>query len=63
MGGIAIDGNGRVKRSDGSVIAGLYAAGGATGGLEGGGALGYVGGLIKACVFGLRVAEDAARRR
>ena len=63
IGGIAIDGHGRVKRPDGSVIAGLYAAGGATGGLEGGGALGYVGGLIKACVFGLRVAEDAARRR
>jgi fumarate reductase flavoprotein subunit len=63
MGGIAIDGHGRVKRPDGSTIAGLYAAGGATGGLEGGGALGYVGGLIKACVFGLRVAEDAARRR
>ena len=62
MGGIAIDGYGRVRRPDGSVIAGLYAAGGCTGGLEGGGALGYVGGLIKACVFGLRVAEDAARR-
>jgi fumarate reductase flavoprotein subunit len=59
-GGIAIDGHGRVKRPDGSAIAGLYAAGGATGGLEGGGALGYVGGLIKACVFGLRVAEHAA---
>ena len=41
---------------------GLYAAGGCTGGLEGGGALGYVGGLIKACVFGLRAGEDAARR-
>jgi fumarate reductase flavoprotein subunit len=63
MGGIAIDGHGRVKRPDGSVITGLYAAGGATGGLEGGGALGYVGGLIKACVFGLRVAEAAAHRR
>jgi len=63
MGGIAIDGDGRVKRPGGSTIAGLYAAGGATGGLEGGGALGYVGGLIKACVFGLRAAEDAARRR
>ena len=60
MGGIAIDGHGRVKRPDGSAIAGLYAAGGTTGGLEGGGALGYVGGLIKACVFGLRVAEHAA---
>jgi len=63
MGGVAIDGDGRVKRPDGSTIAGLYAAGGATGGLEGGGALGYVGGLIKACVFGVRVAEDAARRQ
>ncbi len=60
FGGIAIDGHGRVKRPDGSVIAGLYAAGGATGGLEGGGALGYVGGLIKACVFGLRAGEHAA---
>lgn len=60
MGGIAIDGDGRVRRPDGSTIAGLYAAGGATGGLEGGGAVGYVGGLIKACVFGLRAAEHAA---
>jgi len=60
MGGIAIDEHGCVKRADGSIIAGLYAAGGTTGGLEGGGALGYVGGLIKACVFGLRVAEHAA---
>ena len=62
MGGIAIDGHGRVRRPDGSTIDGLYAAGGCTGGLEGGGALGYVGGLIKACVFGLRAAEDAASR-
>ena len=62
FGGIAIDGHGRVRRPDGSLFDGLYAAGGCTGGLEGGGALGYVGGLIKACVFGLRAAEDAARR-
>ncbi|MGE5268174.1 MAG: FAD-dependent oxidoreductase [Thiohalocapsa sp.] len=61
MGGIAIDGHGQVRRPNGSVIAGLYAAGGCTGGLEGGGALGYVGGLIKACVFGLRAGEAAAR--
>ena len=60
MGGIAIAGVGRVKRPDGTAIAGLYAAGGATGGLEGGGALGYVGGLVKACVFGLLAAEHAA---
>jgi fumarate reductase flavoprotein subunit len=62
-GGVAIDDHGQVKRPDSSTIAGLYAAGGATGGLEGGGAVGYVGGLIKACVFGLRVAEHAAVRR
>jgi fumarate reductase flavoprotein subunit len=62
FGGIAIDAHGRVKRPDSSTINGLYAAGGTTGGLEGGGALGYVGGLIKACVFGLRVAEHAAGR-
>lgn len=61
FGGIAIDGNARVRRPDRTMIPGLYAAGGTTGGLEGGGALGYVGGLIKACVFGLRAAEDAAR--
>jgi fumarate reductase flavoprotein subunit len=34
MRGIAIDGYGRVKRPDGSPIAGLYAAGGSMGGLE-----------------------------
>lgn len=62
FGGIAIDGHGRVKRPNRSAIAGLYAAGGCTGGLEGGGALGYVGGLIKACVFGLRAGEHAASR-
>ncbi len=62
MGGIAIDGHARVRRRDGSVIDGLYAAGGTIGGLEGGGAIGYVGGLIKACLFGLRAAEHAAGR-
>jgi fumarate reductase flavoprotein subunit len=63
MGGIAIDGQGGVRRPDGSAIAGLYPAGGTTGGFEGDGALGYVGGLTKACVFGLRVAEHAAGQR
>jgi hypothetical protein len=33
-----------------------------TGGLEGGGALGYIGGLIKGCVFGVRAGENAARQ-
>src|SRR5882672_9034258 len=63
MGGIAVDGNARVRRTDNSVIEGLYAAGGCTGGLEGGGGLGYVGGLIKACVFGYRAAEQIAATR
>jgi fumarate reductase flavoprotein subunit len=62
MGGILTDGHARVRHRGGGVIPGLYAAGGATGGLEGGGStVGYVGGLIKACVFGLLAAEDVAR--
>lgn len=61
MGGIVIDGDGRVLDTAGGVIPGLYAAGATTGGLEGGGEkIGYVGGLIKA-VFGLRAAEASAR--
>jgi fumarate reductase flavoprotein subunit len=59
MGGIAVDQDGAVLDESGSPIAGLYAAGGATGGLEGGPSIGYVGGLIKA-VFGLRAAEKIA---
>ena len=65
MGGIVIDGDGCVLRHDGSRIAGLYAAGSTTAGLEGdagGGRVGYVGGLIKS-VFGLRAAEHIARVR
>ena len=59
MGGIAIDANMGVKRPDGSVIPGLLAAGSSTGGLEGGGTIGYVGGLIKAAVTGLIAGESA----
>lgn len=61
MGGIAIDAHGRALRADGSVVPGLYAAGSTTGGIEGGPACGYVGGLIKAMVFGMRVAEHVAQ--
>ena len=57
MGGISIDANGRVLTPDGDPIAGLYAAGCATGGLEGGEKKGYVGGLVKSSVTGLRAAE------
>ena len=68
MGGIKIDGNARVLDTNGDPIAGLYAAGSATGGLEGmtERAL-YVGGLCRASVFGKRaaehIAECVARRR
>ncbi len=60
MGGIAIDGHARVKHRDGGIIAGLYAAGSTTGGIEGGKLAGYIGGLSKAATFGFRAAEHAA---
>lgn len=60
MGGIAIDGDARVLRPDDSAIAGLYAAGTTTGGLEGGSASGYVGGLSQSVITGLLAAEHAA---
>lgn len=57
MGGVAIDEWGQAMAADGAPFPGLFAAGGASGGLEGGEAVGYVGGLAKAAVTGLRVAE------
>ena len=62
MGGIAIDTHGQVKHRDGGVIGGLYAAGSATGGIEGGRLAGYIGGLSKAATFGFRAAEHAAEQ-
>jgi len=59
MGGIAIDGHARVLDEADVPIPGLYAAGAATGGLDGGPYSGYVGGLSKAATFGLRGAEHA----
>lgn len=61
FGGLAIDEHGRVLRSDGGPISGLYAVGATTGGLEGVKGCGYVGGLVKGLVFGLRAAEHAAQ--
>lgn len=61
LGGIAIDGDSRALREDESPIPGLYAAGSTTGGLEGGERFGYVGGLMKAVVTGLRAAEHICR--
>lgn len=60
MGGIKIDGDGRVMGSDGCAIDGLYAAGTTTGGLEGGERARYVGGLSRAGVFGMKSAEHIA---
>lgn len=60
MGGVAIDGDARVLRGDDSPIEGLYAAGTTTGGLEGGSASGYVGGLSQSAITGLLAAEHAA---
>jgi len=57
MGGIIIDGDGRVLTPQDQAISGLYAVGCATGGLEGGKRGGYVGGLVKSSVTGLRAAE------
>ncbi len=61
MGGIAIDEHARVLKEDDNPLPGLYAAGAATGGLEGGPYSGYTGGLSKASVFGLLAAESIAQ--
>lgn len=57
MGGLAIDECSRMLRTDGTVIAGLYAAGNTVGGIEGGEKVGYVGGLCTSTVTGFRAAE------
>jgi fumarate reductase flavoprotein subunit len=62
MGGIAIDGTGRVLNTADEPIAGLYAAGCATGGLEGGEHFAYIGGLSKSTVIALRAANDIGAR-
>ena len=62
MGGIAVDEHGAVLDASGAPIAGVFAAGATTGGLEGGPEIGYVGGLIKAAL-GLRAAERIAALR
>jgi fumarate reductase flavoprotein subunit len=62
MGGVRTNAHAQVLRADGSLISGLYAAGASTGGLEGGPAVGYAGGLMKALVFGLLAAERVAAR-
>jgi len=63
MGGIAIDGEARVKHRAGGTIRGLFAAGSTTGGHEGGPVLGYTGGLSKALTFGWCAARTIANDR
>lgn len=60
LGGIAIDERARVLSRAGDPIAGLFAAGSASGGLEGGPLPGYLGGLFKAFCFGLVAGESMA---
>jgi fumarate reductase flavoprotein subunit len=59
MGGIVVDGDGRVLDRSDRPIPGLYAAGSTVGGLNGGPHAGYVGGLINA-TLGLLAAEKIA---
>lgn len=63
MGGIAIDGQARVRHRDGGTIKGLFAAGSTTGGHEGGPCVGYTGGLSKALTFGWCAARTIAGER
>jgi fumarate reductase flavoprotein subunit len=63
LSGIAIDEWSRVLDRAGRAIPGLYAAGSTTGGLEGGERVGYVGGLCKAAVTGLRAGERIVMSR
>lgn len=63
MGGIAIDAHARVLDQSGEPIRGLYAAGSCTGGLEGRGGAHYLGGLLKAAVFGLIAGDHIAASR
>lgn len=60
MGGLRVNEHAQVLRDDDSPIPGLYAAGAAAGGLEGGPEIGYVGGLAKGGVTGLVSAEHIA---
>ena len=61
MGGIVVDGDGRVLDKGDKPIPGLYAAGSTVGGLDGGPHAGYVGGLIKATI-GLPRRRDDRRQ-
>lgn len=57
-GGLSVNGQGQVLDEADNPIPGLYAAGSAVGGIEGGPASAYVGGLIKAFAIGLIAADS-----
>lgn len=61
MGGVAISPTGAVRGRLGDVIPGLFAAGSAVGGAEGGRQSFYLGGLCKAAILGVLSGESAAR--
>lgn len=61
MGGIVIDGAGRVRDTDGDPIPNLFAAGCTTGGIEGGPRTAYIGGLTVSATTALLCAEEIAR--
>lgn len=63
MGGVVVDERARVVDRADQPIPGLYAAGSTCGGLEGGPEAAYLGGLVKATVFGLLAAESAVSAR
>jgi|SRR5665213_2267938 len=62
QGGLAIDGVGRVKRKDGTLLPNLFAAGGAAAGVSGPSAAGYLSGngLLTATVLGRLAGQVAA---
>ena len=63
QGGLAIDGVGRVRRKDGTLLPNLFAAGGAAAGVSGASAAGYLSGngLLTATVLGRLAGQAAAR--
>jgi fumarate reductase flavoprotein subunit len=62
-GGLLIDAQARVLRENKTPIQGLYAAGSSVGGIEGGPQASYVGGLMKALIFGMLAAEDVSKAK
>jgi fumarate reductase flavoprotein subunit len=62
-GGLSVNGKGQVMDADDRPVPGLYAAGATVGGIEGGPAASYVGGLIKSFAIGLIAADTIASAR